>query len=848
MTNAATTSDASALATRIQLRDPSNGDRARDAMVGKLRIKSFKGKSFAKFFTAFEEAAEAAKWTDERKMTKFQDYLRGEEPLYIWKGIKAEKDDAGRRIRWMDAINKYREVFQTDTEREEKRMRVKALERFVKKITKHCKEKNDAVNATKVTLMANNLGLSERKLVGMMMQVILQVSVRRLENARPAPNLPGEVLDLIKKLAPKSTSIQHVIRNSCQGGEDESSDSSESSSSESKDSGSSSEHGTEYESSTEEDFKLDYGDSTEESSDEAEMVKKARKARLTAAKPRKTKTVKKQSKPQLQQPQQQPQQPKETPKEKIDMESITDQISKLVLMVQQGNSEKMRFEAGKGCFYCDGEHSMHYCSLLAEDESNGLVTCRNGMICLANGDPVPRANPRTGAMRNFVLLSTRGSEAETSENRTLRTVNFICADGFSNAIDIITTDEYSSEAEVLYASEEGRDEYDVDMAEKRRRETADDANRVTGIPEVVDTRPSRVVRPRMQEPTTPVVAVRAEAPASAVRAEAPVTRAQASGRRGESQDVIMRGTPRGEPSFRYLSPVERREGAEERTLNLLMNTTIPVPIADLLAVSQSVRNQMQKQVTRNKVPNPASRSPSANLIEGEVLGSYVETPINADVLNEPRIIGYPPYATKSVQVEGYVNGHKLSLVIDPGSELNVCNTECFRELGILITPDDGRIQMKGVTGHTATTKGICRGFEVCIGQMCAETSALAVEDFKYQLLLGLPFLESANWRVGRNKEGRTVYLLEKVGIQVAFGAIDPQYDPKMKTAAEPGCIEVARQKAVGFNGSFDVNLVVADYKMDRNEGENKTCDEIPDGTYLLEMPYELRECDSAKFK
>ncbi|KAJ1837773.1 hypothetical protein LPJ57_011328, partial [Coemansia sp. RSA 486] len=287
----------------------------------------------------------------------------------------------------------------------------------------------------------------------------------------------------------------------------------------------------------------------------------------------------------------------------------------------------------------------------------------------------------------------------------------------------MSDDEYDSEAEVLYA-EELRDEYEVDMAEKRRRAAGDDANRVSGIPEVRDTRPQRVVRPRTQEPTSPVINSIPSMPS----ATSPVTRAAGRGRQSEPQDAIMRGSPRGPPAFRYVAPVEKA-GAEERTMDLMMRTTVAIPIADLLSVSQSVRSLMQKQVTRVKIPHTGSSSSAANWIEGEVLGSYVETPMSADVINETQIIGYPPYATKSVQVEGYVNGKRLSLVIDPGSELNVCNADIFERMGVLVTPDNGRIRMKGVTGHTAMTRGVCYGFEVRIGEMRIETSALAVNDF-----------------------------------------------------------------------------------------------------------------------
>ncbi|KAJ1818923.1 hypothetical protein LPJ75_001312 [Coemansia sp. RSA 2598] len=619
-------------ATRVVSQDPSNGDRARDSVVGKLRIKPFRGKKFEKFFTAFEEAADAAKWMDDRKMLKFHEYLRNE-ALYVWKGIIQDLSEPGKRIRWMDATKMYREVYMTDTDKEEKRQRERALNSFIEKTNKNKKERNDAKNATKVMLLAAGMGLSEKRLVRVMMKVISKESVRRLENARPAPNTPREVLELIKKLAPKPTDIQKVIRSSYRKKAAEATDSSDSESSSDE-----SASDTESDMSTDKGFALDYTDSTDESSEgEAELVSRARKARRVVEKTRAK--------------------PKEEKREekKSEVDVLTEQISQLVLLVQRQEIEKQKAAAEKkevantykGCFYCDQkDHAMKYCPMLREDERKGIVVQKDGLVCMASGELVPRATSVTGPMRNYVLRQMRESVIKpVEESRMPRSVNFIRADRVKSPIDIASDDNYDSEAEVLYA-EELQGEYEVDMAEKRRRAVGDDANRVSGIPEVQDTRPQRVVRPRTQEPMAPSVNSVPSTPALT----SPVTRAATWGRQSEPQDAIMRGTLRGPPAFRYVAPVEKA-GADERTMDLLMQTTVAIPIADLLSVSQSIRSLMQKQVTRVKVSNPASSASTANWIEGEVLGSYVEMPMSADVMNETRIIGYPPYATKSVQVE-----------------------------------------------------------------------------------------------------------------------------------------------------------------------------------------------------
>ncbi|KAJ1842164.1 hypothetical protein LPJ57_010092, partial [Coemansia sp. RSA 486] len=388
-------------ATRIQTQDPTNGDRARESVVGKLRIKPFKGKKFEKFFTAFEEAADAARWVDDRKMSKFQEYLRNE-ALYVWKGIIQDLSEPGKRIRWMDATKMYREVYTTDADKEEKRQREKALNSFIEKTYKNKKEKNDAKNATKVMLLAAGMGLSEKRLVRAMMKVISKESVRRLENARPAPNTPKEVLELIKKLAPKQTDIQKVIRSSYRKKATEATDSSDSESSSDE-----SELDTESDTSTDEEFTMDYVDSSGVSSDsEAELVRKARKARRIVEKTRtRQKNEKREEK-------------REEKRSEVDV--LTEQISQLVLLVQRQEVEKKKaseeqkeaVSVSKGCFYCDQkDHTMRYCPVLREDEEKGLIVRKDGLVFMASGERVPRANAVTGAMRNYVLHQTRESAA-----------------------------------------------------------------------------------------------------------------------------------------------------------------------------------------------------------------------------------------------------------------------------------------------------------------------------------------------------------------------------------------------------------------------------------------------------
>ncbi|KAI8318057.1 hypothetical protein GQ54DRAFT_239532, partial [Martensiomyces pterosporus] len=77
-------------------------------------------------------------------------------------------------------------------------------------------------------------------------------------------------------------------------------------------------------------------------------------------------------------------------------------------------------------------------------------------------------------------------------------------------------------------------------------------------------------------------------------------------------------------------------------------------------------------------------------------------------------------------------------VVDPGSELNVCDLQWCQEMGLDIREGE-EMSVVGVNDQGKLNSGVIRHIPVEIGDISFPTSAVVVSDFKYPLLLGLPF-------------------------------------------------------------------------------------------------------------
>ncbi|KAJ1914261.1 hypothetical protein H4219_004873 [Mycoemilia scoparia] len=121
--------------------------------------------------------------------------------------------------------------------------------------------------------------------------------------------------------------------------------------------------------------------------------------------------------------------------------------------------------------------------------------------------------------------------------------------------------------------------------------------------------------------------------------------------------------------------------------------------------------------------------------------------------------------------------------------------------------------MIGATNHRQAGNGVAWNVNIHFRKASFTTTVMAIENFKYDLLLGLPFLEQADWTVCKLPNGKRVYRISNSNQMIYF-----------KTT---------------YNKNYqDVNVIEI---LDKN---------IPDGYYhvnLVTHEY-LLHCDAAKYK
>ncbi|KAJ1910179.1 hypothetical protein H4219_006267, partial [Mycoemilia scoparia] len=211
---------------------------------------------------------------------------------------------------------------------------------------------------------------------------------------------------------------------------------------------------------------------------------------------------------------------------------------------------------------------------------------------------------------------------------------------------------------------------------------------------------------------------------------------------------LKKGTEHKKPAFMIKSAIEMPP--IKQPVEEAMNVaTVTVPLLQFLSLSNNVDNQL------------------------------VVKPSNVGINENPRR-NAAAYSAKAIRVQGEVNGEPTIIVIDPGSELNIANRQWLCDLGI--------------------------GVEAGAAPVMVDAGD------HYSLLLGLPFLEHADWQVGKNKDGIHEYILTDGTITIRF-----------------------RTAMIKEYARYSVNQI------DK---------EIPDGVYQVNLIKNgwIKECDAARYK
>ncbi|KAJ1910892.1 hypothetical protein H4219_006099 [Mycoemilia scoparia] len=218
-----------------------------------------------------------------------------------------------------------------------------------------------------------------------------------------------------------------------------------------------------------------------------------------------------------------------------------------------------------------------------------------------------------------------------------------------------------------------------------------------------------------------------------------------------------KGTERKKPAFMIKSAIEIPP-IKQPVKEAMNVTTVTVPLLQFLSLRNDSRKFMHEVTTQCRVAN----TDKIVMVDNQLVVKLSNVGINENPRQNVAV-----YSAKAIRVQGEVNGEPTIIVIDPGSELNIANRQWLHDLGIGVEAGAAPV-MVDARDHVNISEGVAWNINVRFGKALFEIAAIAIQNFKYSLLLGLPFLEHADWQVRKNKDGIREYILTDGTITIRF--------------------------------------------------------------------------------
>jgi hypothetical protein len=168
----------------------------------------------------------------------------------------------------------------------------------------------------------------------------------------------------------------------------------------------------------------------------------------------------------------------------------------------------------------------------------------------------------------------------------------------------------------------------------------------------------------------------------------------------------------------------------------VLDTSVPVPVKDLFAVSPEFRKQFQDIMTVKRVTNPASNSVQVNELSG-IDPSVVNRDFGDRVhRNEDGLI-VAHHSLPLHAIEAKIEGFRGSLrgILDSGSEIIAMPKHIWKELGLPIWSNH-TMKMSSANANIDTTIGVLENLvlDFGAGEVLLQVQVLARTNF--DLLLG----------------------------------------------------------------------------------------------------------------
>ncbi|KAJ1671032.1 hypothetical protein EV182_007860, partial [Spiromyces aspiralis] len=164
---------------------------------------------------------------------------------------------------------------------------------------------------------------------------------------------------------------------------------------------------------------------------------------------------------------------------------------------------------------------------------------------------------------------------------------------------------------------------------------------------------------------------------------------------------------------------------------------------------------MDKLVTRRRIAN---EEPTVGINKLEAANTDKQQPISLP----------------TSKVLGYVNGHEFTLMIDPGSEVNIMRMSAYTSVKHLPIDPSDRFTITNANNGRSSTRGICHNVPVRVDRVTVSTNILVADELSHDIILGMPWLEAVLWEVHRdNTNTAWVYIRDDKDNTARFRLVPP---------------------------------------------------------------------------
>ena len=181
------------------------------------------------------------------------------------------------------------------------------------------------------------------------------------------------------------------------------------------------------------------------------------------------------------------------------------------------------------------------------------------------------------------------------------------------------------------------------------------------------------------------------------------------------------------------------KSAPRRVLDRVVDTSVPIPVKDLIAASPEFRKQFQDLTMVKRVTNTSSNSVQVHELSGldpasvsRDFGDKVHW--NDDGL----IIAHHSLPLRAIEVKIGESGHSVQGILDSGSEIVAMPKRIWEELRLPICSDH-TMNMSSTNASIDTMLGVLENLVINFGAGKVMVQVQILASANFDLLLGRPF-------------------------------------------------------------------------------------------------------------